>query len=242
MAARVYHWKHGWIPLDHVAAKEKYGEAGAEKRGFSEHVDGMVKDAAASKHTSPSAQVLDRYERVDASNPFNAPDVSKKNRKDFAEQGKVEADIANLVDGWTGGGYMIPQIRKDIANGGHKDVVDAARNGVKAPTLYRGMKSYDEPTEQFFRNMGPGDELDLGGLSSVSESEKWADGFSSGQKSGALIEIQGARGLNVRNISNSPHEDEWLLTGKLKVVEITSSEAGQGGTRQMKVVAKWLPE
>lgn len=34
MAGRVYHWKHGWIPLDHVAAKKKYGAAGAAKHGF----------------------------------------------------------------------------------------------------------------------------------------------------------------------------------------------------------------
>lgn len=36
MAGRVYHWKHGWIPLDHAAAKKKYGSAeAAEAHGFS---------------------------------------------------------------------------------------------------------------------------------------------------------------------------------------------------------------
>jgi hypothetical protein len=35
MANRVYHWKHGWIPLDHIAAVKKYGSSkAAQKHGF----------------------------------------------------------------------------------------------------------------------------------------------------------------------------------------------------------------
>jgi WD40 repeat protein len=35
VAARAYHWRHGWVPLDHAAAKKKYGSAdAAERHGF----------------------------------------------------------------------------------------------------------------------------------------------------------------------------------------------------------------
>lgn len=138
-----------------------------------------------------------------------------KRREQYAAGGILHTKIADFVAGWTDQDSP-DELRKLRARLGKKTdlrpIVDAARGGPAAPKLYRGLKM----SETKAQNIEPGAQLDLRKLSSFTSNESHAEGFGR-----VVIELEGAHGLPVEGISNSPHENEWLVPGKVEVVDVT---------------------
>lgn len=61
MARRVYHWKHGWIPLDHEAAVKKFGKDGATRNGFKEEEGVPTRIPVSFKDLPRSSHIVAEY-------------------------------------------------------------------------------------------------------------------------------------------------------------------------------------
>lgn len=177
-------------------------------------VDPAAATALAKYHVPPRSKRLtprDWRRRAEA--------AASENRLDYSEEGPLQAKIAAFVAKWTGPDNEIDLIRDEIEEGFHDEVLAAAKVGPKAPTLYRGLMSNGPEVDKMIAGVKVGDEIDLLGLSSFTESAAHAELFVSMDTSMTIV-VKDARGLPVAAISNTPHEEEWLLTGSLKVTKI----------------------
>jgi hypothetical protein len=143
------------------------------------------------------------------------------NRAALAESGPVGADVANVVSRWTGAGNEIEKVRAEIAAGGHGEFMAALRDGVEAPTLWRGVTSWDQASEDVITGARAGTEIDLGSVASFTTEQQHAQ-FFAGMDTRLVIQLDGAAGLPIQAISNSPAEAEWLMTGRVRITEIVS--------------------
>jgi hypothetical protein len=160
-------------------------------------------------------------------------DQAKANRERFRAESPVHEAVAHVVEHWTGGGIDLAignasqQIRDEIKQGGHQDALRAIASGPHTSRLFRGIRAWDADSEERMLNVQPGDEVSLEGISSFTESENHARYF--GDSAGGtsmLLEVVDGRGLPVAGISNTPGEQEWLMTGKLRVVEEVGRKIG----------------
>ena len=167
-------------------------------------------------------------------------DETARNRATYAARGDLESDVVSVVERWTANNGA--SVRADLADGSLDRVLDMMESGPEAPTLYRGMSGTSDEFKRLVNGLKAGDEVDLRGIASVTESEDWARLFSveGGKDDAILFVIKDARGLPIKRISNSPGEEEWLLTGNLEVTKITETVETATG-KHVTVEATWKP-
>jgi len=146
------------------------------------------------------------------------------NRAEYAKEGQLQARIAEFAGKWTGGFRSIGPLRKQMAAGKWNDVLRATK-AQKAPHLYRGMQSTSNTDDlaKMLEHLSVGDTIDNRGISSFTQSKTWGERFmATGSKKypSLLIEVDNARGLPIAAIGNSSYEEEWLLTGQLRITSL----------------------
>lgn len=169
---------------------------------------------------------------------------AKANRAEYRKLGLVENKIGQFVELWTGISTQT-KLKKEITKGEWDEVVEAARSGITAPTLYRGFSlKKAKPTakksnlahqtflgdpDKFIAELQPGKELDLGGISAFTEDQEHAETFGD-----VTFVMTNGRGIPIETISNTPFEHEWLLTGKMRVESV--EKKGKKYTVHVKLV------
>jgi DNA topoisomerase IB len=186
-----------------------------------------------------------------------SPEEAKANREAFAAQGATEAQIAEMVARWTGAGVDLSDSRdkfvEELEAGKFNQAIDAMRNGsltpelTDGPPLFRGIRAIDEDSNAYIENLKVGDTHDLRHFASFTEKPNHAQAMA-GWDTTVVFEVEpNGRGLNVAPISNTPHEREWFMSGKLEITEIVSREEShhpdeEFGTVRLHVRARHIDE
>lgn len=212
----------------------------AASRGLAETVSSVENIKAAVE--SPPVVTHEAAEQLLTFDGGGAKTDAWQARLEYEALGDVQAEIADLTARWTGPWNDMQMVRQEIEQGMFQAAIDAAANGVEAPTLYRGMYATDDATKTLIASLTEGSEIDLRGLSSFTPQAAQANVFGGGlvpaskrEAGRALImTVRDARGLPIEGISRTPYENEWLLTGRLRITSVTVED---GVTR---VEAEWL--
>lgn len=230
-----------------------------QERGYQAFIDKAGYSAVPDEPPAASQQSLHDRVKADLDQqrlPDRASydrDEALARRADFAGRSELHREVADLVQNWTGGGDQgmrevePEEYRQAIKAGELPELERAILEGPKAPTLYRGMRSFDDASERAIAEAKPGDPIELDGLSSFTEDKFVTNMFRQpGLMTNMLIELEGAQGLPVAAISNS-NEAEWLLGGHVTITEVVSKKTsidpeGEGfDVHDVHVKAKWSP-
>jgi hypothetical protein len=214
-ADRVYHWKHGWIPLDHAAASEGLSSEELE--------------AALNPSTSRSAPAITKDLEKTAEGRDLVASI-----KGFTETrggvANLRSNIAKTLDG-TASEPTQRKVRAFISAMNNYPTKDV-------PPLYRGIAVKVEEDsnawwDAFEAKFKPGSAITFN-ASSFSSSEKKAAEFermiNGTRKAGSnhtavrfVIEGQ-THALPVQQLSKFKSEKEWLAGGEYEVVRFTQEK------------------
>lgn len=144
-----------------------------------------------------------------------------RERESWRKKSPAHEALAQVVAAWTGPGNSMQAVRDEIARGEHALALKTIRTTPipKDVTLYRGTGAWNRDRVAFFGSVKPGDTIEMRGIGSFTERRDWAETFGE-TRSHMLIKVTDGYGVPVARISNTPHEKEWLLTGKLKVTNV----------------------
>jgi hypothetical protein len=224
MADRVYHWKHGWIPLDAYAAAQKHG----------------------TKEGGGSLLSADQYESMRPEGSW-----SEEKRKKILDtlgstpEGKV---LADTLDRFQDGGSIArlrtkieQRLRGEPVDETSRKRVDVLLGAIRdAPdwspdVLYRGMSTPGSQATVLSRyNVGDSIDLSLTSFSSdrsVAKRDQMMTAKDGKKSTRVTVELVGS-GKKTLPIQNLPHdrrlfkEKEWVTAGRFKVLEAKKSPDG----------------